>query len=451
MQRNIWEKYNVAVPRYTSYPTVPDWNVRDFDPTEARVRWVREANTHGGFAMYIHLPFCESLCTYCGCNKRITKNHLVEQPYISTLLKEFAQHLKGLDENVQITGIHLGGGTPTFFAPENLRYLLENILQQPHVSPGEMYSFEAHPGNTTREHLQTLFDLGFRRLSLGVQDFDPKVQTAIHRFQTTEDVNRVCRQAREIGYTSINFDLIYGLPFQNETSFADTLQKTVELKPDRLAFYSYAHVPWTSPGQRAYDENDLPRPETKLLLHQMGRTAFLGAGYEDIGMDHFAFPNDGMFKDKENRMLHRNFMGYTHKRERIILGLGTSAISDVGGAYWQNEKKNEVYQKMIKAGESPVIKGHLIDEREKYAREIIQSIACYRKAEWNSDMQDWLEETGRETALAEMESDGLLIRLDYGLTLTEFGTTLLRNVCSVFDAYYPLLGEKMQNRSSQAI
>lgn len=451
MTETIWKKYNLPVPRYTSYPTVPDWKTEVFDADEARLRLVTETHKQGGLALYIHLPFCESLCTYCGCNKRITKNHLVERPYINSLLKEFSMYRSLLNNNVKITGIHLGGGTPTFFSPENLKWLLDELLDMPHVAPGEMYSFEAHPANTTREHLQLLYDVGFRRLSLGVQDFDPVVQTAIHRFQTVEDVDRVCREAREIGYTSINFDLIYGLPFQNTVVFADTLSKTISLRPDRIAFYSYAHVPWTSPGQRAYDERDLPEPATKLELHHMGREAFLSAGYADIGMDHFAFPDDGMFRDREEGNLHRNFMGYTHSRERLLLGLGTSSISDVGGAYWQNEKKNETYQKKIHDEQWPVVKGHLMTDTERSARNVIQSIACYRKADWSTEVQLWLEENNRLRALEELRADGLIILRTQGLELTATGTTFLRNVCSVFDANYPLFDVKPPQRSSQAI
>jgi oxygen-independent coproporphyrinogen III oxidase len=451
MDSVIGKKYNLPVPRYTSYPTVPDWNTEAFDLKEAQKRFVFEANEQGGFALYIHLPFCESLCTYCGCNKRITKNHLVERPYIKSVLEEFKVYRNMIHPDVMITGIHLGGGTPTFFSAENLQWLLEEILAMPHVDAGEMYSFEAHPANTTKHHLQTLYVQGFRRLSLGVQDFDEKVQTAIHRFQSVEDVDRVCEQAREIGYTSINFDLIYGLPFQNETSFAETLRHTVDLKPDRIAFYSYAHVPWTSPGQRAYDEKDLPDPQSKLNLHHLGRKYFFEAGYEDIGMDHFAFPNDGMFRDKKEGNLHRNFMGYTHRRERLQLGLGTSSISDLGGAYWQNEKKNEIYQGRLRNGELPVIKGHLITEEEKRAREIIRSIACYRSAKWGDEAEEFLQSTNRIKALRDMEADGLLTLGYRTLQLTPDGTTFLRNICSVFDAYYPVFTEKMAQRSSQAI
>jgi oxygen-independent coproporphyrinogen-3 oxidase len=451
MESVNWKKYNRPVPRYTSYPTVPDWNTELFDFEEAKQRLSIATAETGGFALYIHLPFCESLCTYCGCNKRITKNHLVERPYINSVIKEFEHYRAHIAPEAQLTGIHLGGGTPTFFSPENLRFLLENILTHPHVSPGEMYSFEAHPANTTREHLQTLYDLGFRRLSLGVQDFDPKVQEAIHRFQTVEDVRRVMDQAREIGYSSINFDLIYGLPFQSEESFAKTLEQTIALRPDRLAYYSYAHVPWTSPGQRAYDEKDLPDAATKLALHHLGRKAFLQAGYADIGMDHFAFPNDGMFRDREEANLHRNFMGYTHAREKVLLGLGTSSISDVGDAFWQNEKKNEDYQARLRKEDLPVIKGHLLSESEKEHRSIIQAISCYREAEWSAAVEHFLEESGRKEVLEDMRADGL-VELGYrSLKLTAHGTTFLRNVCSVFDVYYAILGEVRLQRSSQSI
>jgi oxygen-independent coproporphyrinogen III oxidase len=451
MENVNWRKYNRPVPRYTSYPTVPDWNTEVFDFEIAKQRLKLATKETGGFALYIHLPFCESLCTYCGCNKRITKNHLVERPYIHALIKEFEQYRVHIAPNAKLTGIHLGGGTPTFFSPENLRYLLENILVHPHVSPGEMYSFEAHPANTTREHLQCLYDLGFRRLSLGVQDFDTKVQEAIHRFQSVDNVRCVMNEARAIGYSSINFDLIYGLPFQSEESFAKTLEQTISLRPDRLAYYSYAHVPWTSPGQRAYNENDLPDAATKLALHHLGREAFLKAGYADIGMDHFAFPNDSMFRDREEGNLYRNFMGYTHIREKVLLGLGTSSISDVGNAFWQNEKKNEYYQAQLRQKELPVIKGHLLSNTESEHRSIIQAISCYRAAEWSEEIEVFLQDSGRKDVLEEMREDGL-VELGYrSLKLTALGTTFLRNVCSVFDVYYPILGRVTYQRSSQSI
>jgi Coproporphyrinogen III oxidase and related Fe-S oxidoreductases len=268
------QKYNVAAPRYTSYPTVPFWDNEAF----SRMAWTNQVyqtfqqSKEKGISLYIHLPFCESLCTYCGCNTRITKNHRVEEPYIVSLLKEWEMYValfKG--ERPLLAEIHLGGGTPTFFHPDNLRVLIEGILKHADLAPDRSFSFEAHPANTTIAHLQTLFDLGFRRLSLGIQDFDPLVQFVINRHQTSAEVEEVMQNARKIGFESINFDLIYGLPKQSLATVEDTIEKAMLLKPDRISFYSYAHVPWIKPGQRHYTEADLPNGAAKLALYNLGK------------------------------------------------------------------------------------------------------------------------------------------------------------------------------------
>ena len=253
LSKYLIDKYNVAAPRYTSYPTVPYWNKEPFDK-QLWAKHVRSAfevsNKKDGISVYIHLPFCENLCTYCGCNTRITKNHAVEQPYIEALLIEWAMYCHMFTDRPILREIHLGGGTPTFFSPENLKRLIKSILADADVHPEADFGFEGHPANTTYEHLKVLYELGFRRLSLGIQDFDPKVQFIINRIQTFEQVKEVTEQARQIGYTSINYDLIYGLPLQTIESLTDTVEKVNLLMPDRIAFYSYAHVPWIKPGQR---------------------------------------------------------------------------------------------------------------------------------------------------------------------------------------------------------
>src|SRR5690606_20004002 len=289
---NCAKKYNIAAPRYTSYPTVPYWVTTDWTVDQ----WVSAmrvaANVVGEISLYIHLPYCERLCTYCGCNTRITKNHSVERPYIDSVLQEWQLYLAQMSVKPKIVDLHLGGGTPTFFSPENLSYLIKEIIQYAHVDEHAAFSFEAHPANTTREHLDALFALGFRRLSLGIQDFDAEVQRIINRKQSPADVIRVTQEARRIGYTSINFDLIYGLPKQSLLRIKDTIQMTIAMHPDRIAFYSYAHVPWMKPGQRLYTEDDLPSDEAKLELYYVGKEMIVNAGYIDIGMDHFAFPTD---------------------------------------------------------------------------------------------------------------------------------------------------------------
>src|SRR5690606_1080436 len=252
-------------------------------------------NARDGISIYVHLPFCESLCTYCGCNKKITRNHSVEEEYLAAIEKEWKLYRGLMKQTPIIREIHLGGGTPTFFSPRNLRRLVEILLKSAIVHPAHEFSIEGHPNNTTRLHLNTLYTLGFRRISYGVQDLDEEVQRIINRIQPLQNVQDAVENARMAGFNSINFDLIYGLPKQTLQSIENTIRQVVELKPDRIAFYSYAHVPWTSRGQRLFDENDLPSPEDKLNLYLKGREILLENGYHDIGMDHFALPLDELY------------------------------------------------------------------------------------------------------------------------------------------------------------
>jgi oxygen-independent coproporphyrinogen-3 oxidase len=267
------EKYNVPAPRYTSYPTVPGWDKAVPDAG----RWLGvvkrtfdESNDARGISLYIHLPFCESLCTYCGCNTRITRNHGVETGYVEAVLREWQIYLRTFGRKPVLRELHLGGGTPTFFSPANLRKLLEGIFADSILHPDREFSFEGHPNNTTAGHLQTLYELGFRRVSFGIQDCDEKVQRTINRVQPFENVRRVTEQARRIGYQSVNFDLIYGLPYQTLESVAATIDQVATLRPDRIAFYSYAHVPWIKPGQRSYTDKDLPADAYKRALYELG-------------------------------------------------------------------------------------------------------------------------------------------------------------------------------------
>lgn len=435
------QTFNQAVPRYTSYPTVPAWNTADFDLATAHQRLVQAVEKEGHLFLYIHLPFCESLCTYCGCTKRITKNHNTERPYIQAVLKEWEMYRALLPTDFKISGIHLGGGTPTFFSPENLRWLISGLLEQDHLPAGEWYSFEGHPGNTTEAHLKVLFELGFRRVSFGIQDFDPVVQKAINRMQTFEEVARVTEAARKIGYTSVNYDLIYGLPFQTAARMTETLKKTVLLKPDRIAYYSYAHVPWVSKSQRAYDEGDLPLPDEKFALYQMGCDALQAAGYCDVGMDHFAKSSDSLLQARKEGLLHRNFMGYTHAREKLLLGLGVSSISDVGDAYWQNVKTVEGYQDQIAANRFPAFKGHLHTEDDLQRKHHILNIACQFKTNWHPKEWAAMAENGIMERLQLRADQGLLKLATCGTALTPSGKDLLRLCCAAFDAYLPQQSE----------
>lgn len=442
-------KYNVAAPRYTSYPTVPFWESDKFNPTAwiDRLKTTYEGAKNDGISLYIHLPFCESLCTYCGCNTRITKNHAVETPYIDYLLKEWAMYRNAIGDEIVISEIHLGGGTPTFFEPENLKRLILGLLENAVVKDGSSFSFEAHPANTSKEHLRTLYDLGFRRLSLGIQDFDPHVQYLINRHQTVEDVQRVMDEAREIGYTSINFDLIYGLPLQTKTTVKDTIERSLRMSPDRISFYSYAHVPWIKPGQRRFTEHDLPVGEEKLALYTLGKQMIEEEGYEDVGMDHFAKLEDELFKAALSGNLHRNFMGYADRYTPVLIGLGVSSISDAWSSFAQNVKKVEDYYKLLDENILPVVKGHLLHEEDQVLRRYILDMMCKGQVELKVGFP--LNDTIIQR-LRPLEVDGLVECRDGRISATAVGKSFLRNICMAFDQRLQLSKESEQ-LFSQAI
>ncbi|WP_276349219.1 oxygen-independent coproporphyrinogen III oxidase [Daejeonella sp. JGW-45] len=426
------KKYNVAAPRYTSYPTVPYWNEELWDEDQ----WFNSArnsyyeSSGDGISLYIHLPFCENLCTYCGCTTRITKNHHVEGPYIDAVLKEWDMYTRVLGGKPCISGIHLGGGTPTFFSAENLARLINGITANAILLPDADMSFEGHPANTTGEHLKTLYQCGFRRLSLGIQDFDPAVQEIINRRQSVGQVEKVTSAAREIGYTSVNYDLIYGLPLQKLSSVINTISEVIRLKPDRIAYYSYAHVPWIKPGQRRFTEKDLPVDDEKRTLYEQGRNLLQQAGYHDIGMDHFALEGDTLYLASRNGKLHRNFMGYTHEYTKLLIGLGISSISDSWYGFAQNVKQVEAYLKSINNNKFPLIKGHILTPDDLLIRRIILDIMCRGKAiisSQHSSYNDFMER------LKPLEEDDLVRIKDDEVLVTSTGKAFLRNICMCFD------------------
>ncbi len=431
------KKYNVAGPRYTSYPTVPYWNPTppSIDEWKNSVKFsFDETNKSNGISLYIHLPFCESLCTYCGCNTRITVNHKVENTYIDALLNEWNLYLEVFVDTPRIKEIHLGGGTPTFFSPLNLKRLIEGIKLNAIVFDDAEFSFEAHPNNTTTAHLQTLYTLGFKRLSLGIQDFDPKVQEIVNRVQSFESVQKVVNEARQIGFTSINFDLIYGLPLQTRKSVIDTINKVNLLKPDRIAFYSYAHVPWVKPGQRKFTEKDLPVNEEKRALYEIGKEKFSESGYVEVGMDHFALKTDSLFQAVESGSIHRNFMGYTHSYTKLMIGLGVSSISDTWNAFAQNVKTVEQYYELINKNQIPIFKGHLLSDEDLILRKHILNIICKFKTSWDSAEQQCQAVDDAMVRLIEMEKDNLIELRPSGLTVKKSARPFVRNICMAFDA-----------------
>jgi len=453
MTPDLLDKYDVPAPRYTSYPTVPDW---DKTPPEQEFwkesvkRTFQETNLSDGISLYLHLPFCERLCTYCGCNTRITINHAVEKIYMAAIRSEWERYLALFDQKPRIKEIHLGGGTPTFFSPENLGEMLGGILKVAEVMPDREFSFEAHPGNTTTGHLQVLYDLGFRRLSIGVQDFDPEVLEIINRFQTYEDVVTLTENARRMGYESVNFDLVYGLPLQKQEQFMDTVRKVIGLRPDRIALYSYAHVPWVKPGQRKFSEADLPAREAKLKLYQGALECFTASGYESIGMDHFALPDDELCVAARNGSLHRNFMGYTVNRTRLLIGLGASAISDAGTGYVQNEKKVEDYYRALKEREFPFFKGHQMSPLDQTIRKHILNLMCRMKTTWSDEDEGLSIIYQALERLEDLESDGLVRIKPYELQVTETGKLFLRNICMTFDPHLWAAGSQ-EKKFSRAV
>jgi oxygen-independent coproporphyrinogen-3 oxidase len=446
MYRSLVNKYNVAGPRYTSYPTVPYWNQKTFSLKKWKsslIKSFKESNSKEGISVYIHLPYCESLCTFCGCNKRITKQHDVESPYINAVLKEWSLYLALFDEKPIIKEMHLGGGTPTFFSPENLKRLINGILQHSVLAQNHEFSFEGHPNNTTREHLQALYDVGFNRVSYGVQDYNETVQKAIHRIQPFENVKSATNLAREIGYTSVGHDIIFGLPFQTIEHVKETILKTKELLPDRLAFYSYAHVPWIKGnGQRGFNDSDLPEPELKRQQYELGKQLLAQVGYHEIGMDHFALSTDSLYKSMLKGKLHRNFMGYTASKTQAMIGLGVSSISDSWYGFAQNEKSMESYYHLLKENIIPVYRGHSLSEEDLIIRKHILNLMCQFKTSWSQNSLYFTELPEVLIKLKEMEVDGLLSINANTIEVTKKGQPFVRNICMAFDL---LLQRKQPN------
>nr|WP_100775390.1 oxygen-independent coproporphyrinogen III oxidase [Psychroflexus sp. S27] len=432
MMESLISKYNVPGPRYTSYPTVPYWENESFT-TQAWIESLKKQDSNA-LSLYIHLPFCESLCTFCACNKRITKRHEVEDPYLKSVLKEWKMYLEVLNEKPQIKEIHLGGGTPTFFSPENLEYLLKSILDTAIVTDDIEFSFEGHPNNTTEDHLATLNNLGFTRVSYGIQDYNPKVQIAIHRIQSFENVKKATENARKLGYKSVGHDIIFGLPLQTLDDVINTINYTKELMPDRIAFYSYAHVPWTKGnGQRGFSEDDLPTPEEKRKQYETGKKMLEEIGYMEIGMDHFALPDDDLSIAYKEGYLHRNFMGYTITNTKTMIGLGVSAISDSWTAFAQNEKKLEDYYARLEENVLPVAKGHLLNEEDLIIRQQVLNLMCNFETSWSKNEEEMINFDQIIEGLKEFKNDGLLEYTDHSVKVHDKGRVFIRNICMAFD------------------
>jgi len=427
---NLFKKYDVPAPRYTSYPTVPYW-----EQSPTTTQWFEELKKAFSsevvpWALYMHIPFCESLCTFCGCNTSITRDHKKELPYIDLLTKEFESYIQNVPEFLQhpLEELHLGGGTPTFISPENLIKLLAPILERVKRSARFEASIEVDPRRTTTEHLKALKSLGFTRVSMGVQDFNSETQRLVNRIQPFEITRDLTQSARELGFASVNFDLIYGLPKQSLETMSEAIEKTLELRPDRIALYSYAHVPWIKPAQRLFTEKDLPQGEEKRQLYEYARARLLEEGYLEIGMDHFALPTDSLSEADKHGQLHRNFMGYTSRRTKILLGLGVSAISEAPTCFHQNEKVLPVYERRVNSNEVPTFRGHLLNDEDQSTREQILELMTKWHTKISNDQVSDLQ-----AILAPLIQDNLVELNDTQLKMTAHGKPFLRNACMALD------------------
>ncbi len=428
--KDLFQKYDVPAPRYTSYPTVPYW---ENAPTSEM--WLQNlgqalAPESSSWSMYLHVPYCETLCTFCGCNTVITKDHGKEKAYVEMLLNEWEIYRKAIPslQKRTLQHLHLGGGTPTFLSAEQLTALLTPILQQVSLSEDFEGSIEIDPRRTNRTQLEALRKLNFRRVSLGVQDFNPEVQRLINRIQPFEITRDITSMARDMGYDSVNFDLIYGLAKQTPASIQDSVNRTIELKPDRIALYSLALVPWIKPAQRLFKDEDLPVGEEKRKLYEVARGSLLAAGYVEIGMDHFARPTDSLAKAAAQGSLHRNFMGYTNQRSEVLLGLGVSSISETPEMFHQNEKLLPSYQQKVAAGEIASHRGHCLTAEDQSRRKQILQFMTTGRVQFQGEQR-----RAAEKFLSEMKNDGLIEIHEHEMVLTEKGRPFLRNACVFFD------------------
>jgi oxygen-independent coproporphyrinogen III oxidase len=444
----LLHRYNVPGPRYTSYPTAPVWKegftAADY---ESVLRESASAEKPAPLSLYVHLPFCEKLCYFCGCTVVITgTQHALEADYLDILEKEIDWVAARVGEGRQVVQFHLGGGTPTYFTPERLKRLGRKFRDRFAFATDAEIGVEVDPRVTTRDHLLTLARLGFNRLSMGVQDFEPRVQVAVNRVQPYEDTKQLVEQARKLGFPSINMDLIFGLPFQTAASFSDTIDKVLDIAPDRLAVYSYANVPWMKKHQNLLAPH-LPDERTKFEIFRTALERLSQAGFEYIGMDHFARPTDELARARADRTLHRNFQGYTTKAGTDLIGFGMSAIGGVGASYVQNRRDLGPYQTEVARSGAATFRGFRLSEDDLLRRTVIGNLLCHgvivkREIEsaFGISFDDYFAD-----ALEKLEScaaDGLVV-LDGGeIRATQLGRVFLRNLAMPFDAYLAAAPEK---------
>ncbi|MFN3376491.1 MAG: oxygen-independent coproporphyrinogen III oxidase [Burkholderiaceae bacterium] len=453
----LLRRFDVPGPRYTSYPTA-DRFVEAFGQDDYLLaldqRRLGAATKAMPLSLYVHIPFCESLCYYCACNKIITKHHDRADTYLRYLSREIDLHTARCGAGQTVSQLHLGGGTPTFLSDAGLRELMAMLQRSFVLAPGGEYSIEVDPRTVTAERLAVLAELGFNRLSFGVQDFDAKVQKAVHRIQPAEQVFELVASARALSFESINVDLIYGLPQQTPESFDRTLAQVAQLRPDRIALYAYAHLPERFKPQRRIVAAELPTAGAKISMLSRSLDAFMEAGYVYVGMDHFALPTDALAVAKRQGRLHRNFQGYSTQPDCDLIGLGVSAIGRVGATYSQNAKTLEEYYDFLDQGRLPIVRGLALTRDDMLRRAVIMSLMCQGEVLFEPLEQAWLidfrQYFGAEMAqMEDMAGQGLVTVRDDGIEVTAMGWFFVRGVAMVFDRY--LQADRNRARFSRII
>ncbi len=449
---DLVRKYNVAGPRYTSYP--PATKFTDAVTWEQLAEKIAENNrAPRDLSVYFHIPFCETLCWFCGCTTVITLNHDKGMAYVEALGREVARMKPLLNAQRQTVQLHFGGGSPTFLRPDEIRRLGEIIHQHFTFSPDIEAGVEVDPRRLTREHLVALREIGFNRASMGVQDFNPQVQEAIHRIQPRAMTQQAMDWMRELGFGSINLDLIYGLPHQTPESFNETLDIVLSMKPDRLAVFSYAHVPWIKPAQKILEEKNLPTPESKLqVLKLVIERLTADNQYVYIGMDHFAKPADELAVAQREKKLQRNFQGYSTRAGSDIYAFGMSGVSQIPDAYWQNEKELPKWQTAVDIGNVPLHKAYFVTDEDKIRRETIMRTMCDLSLDFAAMSQklgvNFTQHFAKELAsLAPFEADGLVERTANGLKVTDAGRLFIRNIAMCFDNTLAPAGERRHSKT----
>lgn len=449
------KKYDIAGPRYTSYPTAVQFTT-EFTEADYRQQAAQSNQSGRDLSLYFHLPFCDTICYYCACNKVITKDRTKADPYLDSLHREIAMQGELFDSSRKVNQLHWGGGTPTFISHEQMAKLMDVTRQHfnLHDDDSGEYSIEIDPREVTRESIKLLRDIGFNRMSLGVQDFNPAVQKAVNRIQSEEQTMNALSSAREFGFQSVSTDLIYGLPLQTAESFSITLQKIIEINPDRISLFNYAHMPELFKPQRRINEADMPSAELKLTILKLSVEQLIDAGYVYIGMDHFAKPDDELSIAQQQGKLYRNFQGYATHADCDLVGMGITSIGTIDNSFSQNVKTLDEYQALINAGNLAVFRGVKIDQDDLIRRDVIMQLICHFdlnfaaiETKHNIDFSEYF--SNEIQRLSAMKDDGLITLNDQAITVTGKGRLLIRNICMIFDRY--LTEAQSQQRFSKAI